>query len=35
MPFGGYKKSGIGREKSHLAVQNYIEVKNIANKIQL
>lgn len=35
MPFGGYKKSGIGREKSHLAVQNYIQIKNIANKIQL
>lgn len=35
MPFGGYKKSGIGREKSHLAVQNYVQIKNIATKIQL
>ncbi|EMR05390.1 Putative aldehyde dehydrogenase AldA [Bhargavaea cecembensis DSE10] len=35
MPFGGYKKSGIGREKSHLAVQNYIQIKNIATKVQL
>ena len=35
MPFGGYKKSGIGREKSHLAVQNYIEIKNIAIQIRL
>lgn len=35
MPFGGYKKSGIGREKSHLAVQNYIQIKNIAIQIRL
>ncbi|MCG7344823.1 aldehyde dehydrogenase family protein [Sporosarcina sp. ACRSL] len=35
MPFGGYKKSGIGREKSHLAVQNYIEIKNIAVQVRL
>ncbi len=35
MPFGGYKKSGIGREKSHLAVQNYIQIKNIAIQVQL
>ncbi|SES34689.1 aldehyde dehydrogenase family protein [Psychrobacillus sp. OK032] len=35
MPFGGYKKSGIGREKSHLAVQNYIQIKNIAVQVQL
>ena len=35
MPFGGYKKSGIGREKSHLAVQNYIQIKNIAVQVRL
>lgn len=35
MPFGGYKKSGIGREKSHLAVQNYIQIKNIATQIRI
>lgn len=35
MPFGGYKKSGIGREKSHLAVQNYIQIKNIAIQVRL
>ncbi|PPA70365.1 aldehyde dehydrogenase family protein [Jeotgalibacillus proteolyticus] len=35
MPFGGYKKSGIGREKSHLAVQNYIQIKNTAIQLQL
>lgn len=35
MPFGGYKKSGIGREKSHLAIQNYVQIKNIANQIRI
>lgn len=35
MPFGGYKKSGIGREKSHLAVQNYVQIKNLAIHIKL
>ena len=35
MPFGGYKKSGIGREKSHLAVQNYIQIKNLAIQVRL
>lgn len=35
MPFGGYKKSGIGREKSHLAVQNYIQVKNLAVQVKI
>ncbi|WKA51752.1 aldehyde dehydrogenase family protein [Planococcus liqunii] len=34
MPFGGYKKSGIGREKSHLAVQNYIQIKNLAIQVK-
>ncbi|MCM3356636.1 MULTISPECIES: aldehyde dehydrogenase family protein [unclassified Psychrobacillus] len=35
MPFGGYKKSGIGREKSHLAVQNYIQIKNLAIQVKI
>ncbi len=32
MPFGGYKKSGIGREKGFVALQNYTQMKNIAIK---
>ncbi|PTK42329.1 aldehyde dehydrogenase, partial [Staphylococcus nepalensis] len=28
-PFGGYKKSGIGRETYKAAIQNYQQVKNI------
>lgn len=35
MPFGGYKKSGIGREKSHLALRNYQQIKNIAIKFEI
>lgn len=35
MPFGGYKKSGIGREKSHLAVQNYVQIKNLAIQVKI
>lgn len=30
MPFGGYKKSGFGREKGWLALYNYTQVKNVA-----
>lgn len=30
MPFGGYKKSGIGREKGFIALRNYTQIKNIA-----
>ncbi|WP_313471241.1 aldehyde dehydrogenase family protein [Lysinibacillus sp.] len=30
MPFGGYKKSGIGREKGFVALRNYRQMKNIA-----
>ncbi|MGM9949455.1 MAG: aldehyde dehydrogenase family protein [Lysinibacillus sp.] len=30
MPFGGYKKSGIGREKGLVALRNYTQMKNIA-----
>ncbi|MDV2683623.1 aldehyde dehydrogenase family protein [Alkalihalophilus lindianensis] len=33
MPFGGYKKSGIGREKGVEALQNYTQLKNIAVKV--
>ncbi|MCM3709200.1 aldehyde dehydrogenase family protein [Sporosarcina luteola] len=32
MPFGGYKKSGIGREKGFVALRNYTQIKNIAIK---
>lgn len=32
LPFGGYKKSGIGREKGIEALQNYTQLKNIAIK---
>jgi acyl-CoA reductase-like NAD-dependent aldehyde dehydrogenase len=28
-PFGGYKKSGIGREMGMHAIQLYTEVKNV------
>ncbi|ASN06274.1 aldehyde dehydrogenase family protein [Virgibacillus necropolis] len=30
MPFGGYKKSGFGREKGWIALYNYTVVKNVA-----
>lgn len=33
MPFGGYKKSGFGREKGLEALKNYTQLKNIAIKI--
>ncbi|MHA6260930.1 aldehyde dehydrogenase family protein [Sporosarcina sp. CAU 1771] len=32
MPFGGHKKSGIGREKGFVALRNYTQIKNIAVK---
>ncbi len=32
-PFGGYKKSGFGREKGVEAMYNYVQTKNIAIKI--
>ena len=32
MPFGGYKKSGFGREKGFIALYNYTQVKNVAVK---
>ncbi|MDQ0338705.1 aldehyde dehydrogenase (NAD+) [Caldalkalibacillus uzonensis] len=33
MPFGGYKKSGFGREKGLEALRNYTQLKNVAVKI--
>lgn len=35
MPFGGYKKSGIGREKGFVALRNYTQMKNIAIRYAL
>lgn len=35
MPFGGYKKSGIGREKGFVALNNYTQIKNIAVKFSI
>eukprot|EP00960_Hanusia_phi_P064952 765966-Hanusia_phi.AAC.6 len=29
VPFGGYKESGIGREKGWYALENYLEVKSV------
>jgi betaine-aldehyde dehydrogenase len=29
MPFGGYKKSGIGRENGHAAIGHYSQVKSV------
>ncbi|MYL30440.1 aldehyde dehydrogenase family protein [Halobacillus halophilus] len=33
MPFGGYRKSGFGREKGLEALRNYTQLKNIALKM--
>ena len=32
-PFGGYGKSGYGREKGREALMNYVQVKNVAIKL--
>ena len=32
-PFGGFGKSGYGREKGREALWNYIQTKNIASKL--
>ncbi|CAF0753713.1 unnamed protein product [Didymodactylos carnosus] len=32
-PFGGFKQSGIGRERSEYAIDSYTEVKNVTIKI--
>lgn len=29
MPFGGYKKSGIGRENGHAAIEHYSQIKSV------
>ncbi|MEZ5592468.1 MAG: betaine-aldehyde dehydrogenase [Gammaproteobacteria bacterium] len=29
MPFGGYKKSGIGRENAHAAIEHYTQLKSV------
>lgn len=34
LPFGGYKKSGIGREKGIEALRNYTQLKNVAIKMK-
>lgn len=28
-PFGGVKRSGLGREGSHYGIEDYLEVKNV------
>jgi len=33
-PFGGYKQSGIGRERGLVALQNYTQVKNVTLRIR-
>jgi aldehyde dehydrogenase (NAD+) len=35
MPFGGYGKSGFGREKGLEALRNYTQVKNVAVRLHL
>jgi aldehyde dehydrogenase (NAD+) len=32
-PFGGYKQSGIGREKGLVALDNYTQIKNVVLKV--
>ncbi|NIO42863.1 MAG: aldehyde dehydrogenase family protein, partial [Burkholderiales bacterium] len=32
-PLGGYKKSGIGREKGMIALKQYAQLKNVSIKI--
>ncbi len=33
-PFGGYKQSGIGREKGLVALDNYTQIKNVVVKVR-
>ncbi len=33
-PFGGYGKSGYGREKGREALLNYVQTKNVAIKLK-
>lgn len=32
-PFGGYKKSGLGREKGKIAMKNYLQIKSVIVKL--
>ncbi|MFW5918102.1 MAG: aldehyde dehydrogenase family protein, partial [Haloferacaceae archaeon] len=32
-PFGGYKESGLGREKGRQAIEHYTQLKNVAVRI--
>tara|TARA_R110002050_G_scaffold150965_1_gene277910 strand:- start:1523 stop:1978 length:456 start_codon:yes stop_codon:yes gene_type:complete len=34
VPFGGYKMSGIGREKGYAGIENYLETKSIYVKYE-
>lgn len=34
IPFGGYKMSGIGREKGIYSLQNYLQVKAVVTPLQ-
>lgn len=33
-PFGGYKQSGIGREKGLIALENYTQIKNVVARVR-
>lgn len=33
LPFGGYKRSGIGRDKGEEALKSYLEVKTVISKL--
>lgn len=33
LPFGGYKRSGIGRDKGEEALKSYLEVKTVTTKL--
>ncbi len=34
-PFGGYKESGLGREKGMAALMNYVEIKNVGIRLDI
>lgn len=33
LPFGGYKRSGIGRDKGEYALAHYTEIKTVVTKL--
>jgi acyl-CoA reductase-like NAD-dependent aldehyde dehydrogenase len=33
-PFGGYKQSGIGRERGLVALDNYTQIKNVVARVR-